>query len=1220
MSETAFDRFWGLLGWVLALNEEAFRQLNTLPQGWTVALIVVLTAGLSQAIAHSVVLFANRVKPARFFFSLFISAILFTFGYLFLVFSTWLISFLPFAAKAPFAVLARTLGFGYAPLIFSVFGSMPYFGEPILTVLSVWQLLAMVVGLAAVSSTNLWQAFSTVALGWVTLWVLQRTLGQPIMQLAHWIACQAAGVDLITKRKKLSAFFQAIQIPSTATATPTLKRQLKRQPKKKTASRYRFRNIAGSALSLLVLFVGTMMAAILLSPIRDWWFDWHENLNGTLAFLFNLVWIGVVGVVATALLAPLEALSWWAGWYSDFSGIEDNSETDSETNSETNSPGVPASTATAPAPVNSAATHYVIYLDGISQSEAEYTSDIQAFFAALDPVLPKDVALLKGIMSYSVRNRPLTAKRSLAFLWRWIDAFRDSNPESVFGYFVNIRNAWVVAVSADKRYGPIYNLGMARVMYRALRQRGYQPDSGVPITLIGFSGGGQMAVAIAPLLQDALNAPIDVISLGGVISGNLNILNLEHLYHLSGDKDRVERIGSVMFPRRWAVSFLSYWNRAKRLGKISLISLGPVGHRLPGGIMDPEQRLPDGRTHLQQTIDLVMAILLDSTDSPKVDALGGSEQNEMSDYERFRAIAANRPASYPIHQSVSLKHYRAIAPWMGRLILPAKDQRQTTHDVLFEVHHAPETFQHLVGQIVTLKLTDDPETLAYVRAVTKDVHFSPQAEASVRQGRIHPTRLNHWRRVNPLESLAGAHPVDDVMVMLPPWVKVCSNGAPTSHVVHIRREPVQITGRYYGLVKFVGPATNLSASEGDWFEVIHFNRDSRQFDGPTETVKVPQAPVNYNNTQSSTVRGIEKSVLNETGWYIYGAQDSAGDFVVQAIAPRTLLQAKPDRAITEEKAVKKYFKKKTWQHLTRKKGTVSSVLLDPASETSSEATPWVEGQRALVIHTYGGIGGNKTEPAAKAPLYFGHFAYGTAEVVREPLTGELQFEIIYHQIYTHNSEGLIAGSLHWSRYMGDRTFGFLGLRPVVDTLIKLDEFTSEYAGKGWLRSPLDRVMYELEIMAARYRIGDGTGATFVGPANNCVQDANQALYAAIRYIARSIRDSPNVEEWKQQHAEQAQRLDELEQLAEDLKQLLLPWGTARADWKNRTDVLGSTLADHPIQALIRSLISWRSLLPRLTSDEVTAAFLHRGGAAWVLQTTQVGGLNPDIEPVAPMTV
>ena len=282
------------------------------------------------------------------------------------------------------------------------------------------------------------------------------------------------------------------------------------------------------------------------------------------------------------------------------------------------------------------------------------------------------------------------------------------------------------------------------------------------------------------------------------------------------------------------------------------------------------------------------------------------------------------------------------------------------------------------------------------------------------------------------------------------------------------------------------------------------------------------------------------------------------DLSSKLLAPRRLLQAEPERVITGAKSVKKYLKKEAWNNLAAKKGKIDSVLLNHI--TNAKNNPWVEGKRALLIHTYGGIGGRKTEPAAKTPLYFGHFAYGIAQVVREPLTGELRFEIVYHQVYTQNSEGLIAGSLHWSRYIGDRNWGWLGLRPVCDTIVELDEFTADYeTGEGWKRSPLDRVIHQLEVMSARYRIGDGTGGTFVGPANNCVQDANQALYAALRQIARSIRSNPHVESWKQQHPEQLYRLEQLEQLAQDLKHLLLPWGTARADWKDGAEVLGSTL-------------------------------------------------------------
>ncbi len=1259
MHETALDRFWQLLGWVLALNSGAFEQIHTLRHGSIVALIVVLAAALSQVGAQGVVLFINRVKPVRFVFSLLIGAVLFAFGYIFLVFSTWLISFAPFTVRVPFGVVARTLGFSYAPLIFSLFGAMPYLGEPILLLLSLWHLLAMVVGFAAASNTSLWQAFGTVALGWVTLWVLQRTIGQPIAEFGHWVACQVAGVELVTQRQQLLAILHTrllrpfatnlatVSLPETRNAVTSPRWEAEeiagygeqpnasldgRSPIPAAISssnaaiayqtdttknrRFWLSTIAGELLGIMILASVTFAALVLLSPIRHWWFAWYGNLGGIFKLIFDLAWIGIIALAAAALLAPLEALGWWAGWYGDL--------LDATPDSKEELPSTP----------QQKVRRYVIYLDGIGQSTFDYLPDIQEFLDSLAPVLPEDVQLIKGIMPYSVRNNPLTGNRPLGFLWRLADRFRLKNPASLFGYLVNIHNVLVVAVSADKRYGPIYNLGIAQVMYKALIRHGYQPDSGVPITLVGFSGGGQMAAAAAPLLRQALTAPIEVISLGGVISGNIDVLKPEHLYHLVGDKDMVERM-SVMFPGRWPIFFLSYWNRAKRMGKVNLISLGPVGHQLPGGLMDPKRFLPDGRSYLQQTIDWVVSILLGTA---KLDAQ--LTKRKLSNYERYRQAAFNLPEFYPIHQAVSQEYYRPIAEWMGRLILPPKDQRQTIKGVLFEVHHAPCDFQHLVGQVVTLRLSDEPQVRSYVQAVTKDVHFSAAAEHSSRQGNVHPTRINHWRLVNPLESLAGSHPHNDVMVMLPEPIVVQpkgndqantpqsvllqlsksahgESGSPKPYILYISHDPVQVTGRYYTLVKFVQPTKPGS----DLFRVVHFNRASKQFDGAEEIIRMPQVIANRNDTYPSSSKNIEKSPLNETGWYIYGAPDESGLFIVQALAPRALLQLEPERMVVGKKPVKKYLKKESWGNLAAQKGKISTSLLSSKTIQVRSATAWREGKRALLIHVYGGIGGNKTEPKAKTPLYFGHFAYGIAKVVREPLTDELRFDIVYHQIYTHNTDGLIAGSLHWSRYMGDRQFGWLGLRPVSDTLLELDGFTDDYeTDDGQKRSPLDEVIYQLEIMAARYRIGDGTGGTFVGPANNCTQDANQALYAALTQIARAIRSHPKVEEWKKQHPEQLQKLEQLERLGLDLKRLLLPWGTARADWQNHAEVLGSTLEDEPVQNLIRSLLSWRTILPRLTSDEVTQAFLKEGGSAWVLRTNQVGGFDPDIEPVAPMTL
>jgi len=731
----------------------------------------------------------------------------------------------------------------------------------------------------------------------------------------------------------------------------------------------------------------------------------------------------------------------------------------------------------------------------------------------------------------------------------------------------------------------------------------------MPITLIGFSGGGQMAAGAAPFLKRALNAPIELISLGGVISGNTNVLKLEHLYHLVGDRDTVEPLGKIMFPGRWAIFFLSYWNRAKRLGKISFISLGPVGHQLPGGLMDSNQYLSDGRSFLQQTIDLASRILRGNLLMAQQ-----STTRKLSNYELYQQAEFNQPSYYSLNQSVSKELYQAIAPWMGRLILPKAEQRQIVNGTLFEVHHADAAHQHLVGQVVNLRWSNDPRVQAYVRAVTKDVHFSAEAEHSSKQGIIHPQRLNHWRQVDPLESLAGSRPNDDVIVMLHEPVVVESSSGVN---LYISREPVQITGRFYGLVKFL-QSVKGDGDPPDQFRVVHFNRTSGEFDGVEETVRLPQVIANQDGAFPSTSDNIDSSPLNPMGWYIYGAKDRFGMFVVQGLAPRALLQLQP-RVIFGKKAAMRYLKKQSWANIAAQKGRVSSVLLCPQQQDVQQAIDaWQEGDRALMIHMYGGIGGKKQEPAVKSPIYFGHFAYGVARVVREPLSNELRFDIEYHQVYTNNTNGLIAGTLHWSRYIGDRQFGWLGIRPVSDILLKLDCFTADYDIGGVQRSALTDLSYQLEAVTARYRIGNGTGATYTEPANNCAQDSNQALYASIKQLQIFIQsNSDTLQDWLKHHPEQARRFEQLEQLEKSLKRELLPFGKPRLDWKNNEYTLGISLEDHPLKNLLKALVSWRTMLPRLANDAIVKIFLEQGASVWVLRTNQVGGFDPDIEPVAP---
>jgi len=191
------------------------------------------------------------------------------------------------------------------------------------------------------------------------------------------------------------------------------------------------------------------------------------------------------------------------------------------------------------------------------------------------------------------------------------------------------------------------------------------------------------------------------------------------------------------------------------------------------------------------------------------------------------------------------------------------------------------------------------------------------------------------------------------------------------------------------------------------------------------------------------------------------------------------------------------------------------VLLSlKGGEIQKALQQWQEGDAALLIHVYGGIGGNKGEPAAKGRVYFGHFAYGVARIVREPLADELSFDIEYCQVYTQNPDGLIAGRMAWNRYMGDRQFGWLGTRPVIDILVKWDAFTADYDFQSVKRSALESLLEEqLKPMMARYRIGDGTGGTYVEPAHNCSQDSNQAFYGAIKQTQDAVNSNPELKDW-----------------------------------------------------------------------------------------------------------
>ncbi|PSB52815.1 CPBP family intramembrane metalloprotease domain-containing protein [Chamaesiphon polymorphus CCALA 037] len=590
------------------------------------------------------------------------------------------------------------------------------------------------------------------------------------------------------------------------------------------------------------------------------------------------------------------------------------------------------------------------------------------------------------------------------------------------------------------------------------------------------------------------------------------------------------------------------------------------------------------------------------------------------------AAVSNLPKS--IDNSSPSLNYRANGEWIGRSILPSQQEIETAPPgdwVWIEIKNAPATARQTIGK--TLRLTWQPQSriAADVRQVTTDIKFAAGTIASQKQGNIHPLRLNGRSAVGALQSLAGARAEDDVLVRLSGVNLTAESGSKTP-LLTIDREPIQIAGTMTGLVQILGTDNSRqpackghSGCPNEYFKVRHYDLNSHGFNGQIETIRIPQMPAQPSGLLPSTIRDLERSPAGSQGWYIYGERDRQNLFTVTAIQPRALFTLVPQREITDTNAKLDYLNLQHWQNIDRQKGQLSQVKF---RGLSSEHPIERLGDRALLIHLFGGIGGKTGDNPGVWQTVTGHFAYGIATVTRSTFTGELEWNFEYDQVYAHNPNGIIAGKQDWATYMGHLQRGWLGTRPVSDLLISYPPVTADYDFGGIKLSPLTELQRQLTIFAARYRTGDGTGNASVTPATSCVQDANQALYVTIRQLNLQVSAQPQIQTWLATHPQHPQtlRFRELQSLGAELETTLAPLGIVRQDWQQNAAKLsgidsdrGFASSDNPLAGLV----SWRTMLPRGAQDGIAKIFNSRGATIWFLNTYQVGGVNLDITPIAP---
>jgi hypothetical protein len=313
--------------------------------------------------------------------------------------------------------------------------------------------------------------------------------------------------------------------------------------------------------------------------------------------VISLLLVGLFALIfVSAALAPMESLGWWAGW-----GKKPPKKNEF------------AADGDAAAVMGEEADFYLVYLSGIGAiSGTSVPAEEYPFIDGLRKRLPQ-AKVISDIYPYSVTNNGLTGQRGFAWLWRMLEKIGQTpgSKLAMMTMVINLRNAFQLFVSADRRYGPVYNLGIANVVYEGLLRNGMHPRSSKPIIMLGWSGGGQISIGSVEYLA-GLPGPIYVISIGGMLSDDPGLLKVDHLWHLYGVADPLQALGTVFFAGRWPILPQSPWNQAMADGRIELICLGQYGHNGKGNYFDmvtPVNKDKKGRTHGQKTLDTIVRIL-----------------------------------------------------------------------------------------------------------------------------------------------------------------------------------------------------------------------------------------------------------------------------------------------------------------------------------------------------------------------------------------------------------------------------------------------------------------------------------------------------------------------------------------------------------------------------------------------------------------------------------
>ena len=564
-------------------------------------------------------------------------------------------------------------------------------------------------------------------------------------------------------------------------------------------------------------------------------------------------------------------------------------------------------------------------------------------------------------------------------------------------------------------------------------------------------------------------------------------------------------------------------------------------------------------------------------------------------------------------------YFQPIALWSGRLILPGPEERREDGGVFILMENVPESHRSLLGKKAWLTWKASSPLARIAGRETVDMVFTAETLKSRDKGNIHPDRLNGWRRVSPLETLAGCRRNDDVQVRLKDVTAVYTAG---TALVQTGEEPVQIAGETSALVKFMEPSADLNVG----YLVRHYNITTGEFDGPAEKIIIPAIPMREKPPlPAASLERLHETELNDHGWYVYGSMRN-GIFTVKALEPRRLFMLKPTEYRHDAAGARQYINCDSWKDM--KRGSYRIALLDssPAQhlerkDYSSSSSLVKEGDTGLVAHLFGWIGGPGGEKPDRWGLVSGHSSFGIASVARDIFTGDLRWYIEYKQVYAHNPEGIAAGAQSWHCYMGGLSRGWMYLPPVSDAIILHPCLNYHYRFGTIAFTPLREIETELFRISCVMRSGGGTGLSPVTIAESCSQNSTMALHSLWRRLKERCFSSVNVRRWVKKNgmAQQAVYFKSLMSIVMGWDSYFRPFITVPPRWKRYRDMKPYRRLAGMIGVIIDGLLTFRSILPRGVFDGVCGIMISRGAKIWIIRTDGIGGEMPGVIPLWPTT-